>query len=220
MATIKIDSFSTDVIRAREEGTLDKLLPSGTEIPIEFSDGWKNTLIVGRDEAHTYLITQDCIPMNFTWMNAAATNTGGWVESDMRKRMGTIYELLPESIREAIIPLHIEQCQLSEIYESADMAFLLSAINVFGGDSKWLNPNLCFSKDYYSSQIDIFRISENRIKHRAGEREPVTWWLRTPHYIDYFFCVHPDGKLGARRNNDELDIAVGFCIEDRSGATT
>ena len=55
----KDSPFPTDkIIQARETGTLGKILPSETEMPVQFSNGEKNILVVGRDKSHTYLIAK------------------------------------------------------------------------------------------------------------------------------------------------------------------
>ena len=46
----KDSPFPTDkIIQARENGTLGEVLPSGAAFPVQFSNGEKNILVVGRD---------------------------------------------------------------------------------------------------------------------------------------------------------------------------
>lgn len=47
-----------EIIKARGNGALDKLLPSGTEFPVRFANGEWNVLVVCMDRDHTYLVTK------------------------------------------------------------------------------------------------------------------------------------------------------------------
>ena len=120
-----------EIIQARENGTLDKLLPSGTEFSVHFSNGEWNVLVVCRDRDHTYLVTKYLMTEFFT-MNNSMTNEGGWPASDMRKHMQEIYGMLPKDVHKAVIPMHIRQLTQGTAVECDDMAFLLSTTNVFG----------------------------------------------------------------------------------------
>ena len=168
----KDSPFPTDkIIQARETGTLGKILPSETEIPVQFSNGEKNILVVGRDKNHTYLITKYLMAEEFA-MNEEWTNKGGWPACDMREHVQKIYGMLPDDIRKVIIPMHIRQLVQDEFIECDDWAFLLSTVNVFG-EGAW-NPGV----DCGDSQIDIFREPVNRIKKLPGASSASWWWLR------------------------------------------
>ena len=206
----KDSPFPTDkIIQARETGTLGKILPSGTEIPVQFSNGEKNILVVGRDKSHTYLFTKYLMAEKVT-MNGSATNNGGWPACKMREHVQSICNMLPEDIRKVIIPMHIRQLVQDEFIECDDWAFLLSTVNVFGEDAR--DPGV----DCGDSQIDIFREPVNRIKKLPGASSASWWWLRSANYTNYFNFVYSDGSYGPDYANYEGGVVVGFCIETRT----
>ena len=198
-----------EIIRVRGNGCLDELLPSGTEFPVTFTNGERNVLVVCRDRGHTYLVTKyimaKTIAMNDDW-----TNEGGWPACRMRKHVQGIYDMLPEDIREAIIPMHIRQTAQGEVVECDDPAFLLSTVNVFGKDA-WDPEANC-----YDTQIDIFRDAETRMKKLPGASSASWWWLRSADYHSNFDSVWTDGSSNDTIANYEGGVAVGFCIETRS----
>ena len=205
----KDSPFPTDkIIRARETGTLGKILPSGTEIPVQFSNGEKNILVVGRDKNHTYLITKYLMAEEFA-MNGEWTNKGGWPACGMREHMREIYNMLPEDIRKTIIPMHIRQTAQDKVVECDDPVFLLSAVNVFGKEA-W-DPEA----DCDDSQIDIFKEPANRVKKRPGASSASWWWLRSAYSTTAFNYVLTDGSIGSTYATYEGGVVVGFCIETR-----
>ena len=202
--------FSADeVIKTREDGTLDKLLPSGTEFPVRFSNGEWNVLVVARDKRYTYLVTKYIMAEPFA-MNDERTNKGGWPASDMRKHVQEIYGMLPENFRKAVIPMHIRQLAHGTAVECDDPAFLLSAVNVFGEEA--YSPEA----DCDDTQIDIFRYPTARIKGRLGASSAAAWWLRSANYNSNFSFVGSDGSSGSVMAYFEGGVAVAFCIETRS----
>ena len=205
----KDSPFPTDkIIQARENGTLGEVLPSGAAFPVQFSNGEKNILVVGRDKNHTYLITKYLMAEEFA-MNGEWTNKGGWPACGMREHVRQIYDRLPEDIRKVIIPMHIRQAAQGKETECIDNAFLLSAVNVFGNDAwdPWA--------DCDDSQIDIFKEPSTRAKRRPGASSASWWWLRSAGYNNNFGYVYTDGSYSSGNANYEGGVAVGFCIETR-----
>ena len=205
----KDSPFPTDkIIRARENGTLGEMLPSGAEVPVQFSNGEKNILVVGRDKDHTYLITKYLMAEKFA-MNDKWTDKGGWPACEMREHMREIYNMFPEDIRKTIIPMHIRQTAQDKVAECDNQAFLLSAVNVFGNDP-W-DPEA----DCDDSQIDIFKDHAIRIKKRPGASSASWWWLRSATSDYSFYSVYADGSIGNCNAFSEGGVVVGFCIETR-----
>ena len=210
----KDSPFPTDkIIQARETGTLCKILPSGAAFPVQFSNGEKNILVVGRDKNQTYLITKYLMAEEVA-MNGSTTNKGGWPACKMREHVQSICDMLPEDIRKVIIPMHIRQAAQDEVVECEDKAFLLSAVNVFGKEAR--HPEA----DCDDSQIDIFRKHffrkpANRVKRRPGASSASWWWLRWASNYDFFGTVSTDGSYINSRATYEGGVAVGFCIETR-----
>jgi hypothetical protein len=199
--------FPTDeVIKARENGTLGELLPSGTEFPVRFSNGEWNVLVVCRDAIHTYLVTKYVMAEPFA-MNKDETAEGGWPACGIRKHVQGIYDILPESFRKAVIPMHIRQLTQNTAVECDDMAFLLSVTNVFGTNA-WDPEANCDDM-----QLDIFRKPAARIKNRLGAFGTSWWWLRSANIGTNFFNVYFDGSVSTNTANAEGGVVVAFCIE-------
>ena len=206
---LKSSPFPTDeIVRARENGTLDEMLPSGTEFPVTFANGEKNILVVCRDRDHTYLVTK-YIMAEIIAMNKRCTNKGGWPACRMRKHVQGIYDMLPEDIRKVIVPMHIRQLAHGTAVECDDPAFLLSAVNVFGEEA--YSPEA----DCDDRQIDIFRYPTARIKRRPGASSASWWWLRSADNYYGFSSVYSDGFNYSYYADYEGGVVVGFCIEDR-----
>ena len=207
---LKSSPFPADkIIKARDAGTLGEMLPSGAEFPVTFANGEKNILVVCRDRDHTYLVTKYIMAETIA-MNKRCTNKGGWPACRMRKHVQGIYDMLPEDIREVIVPMHIQQIVRDKIVECDNRAFLLSATNVFGTNI-W-EP----SDDCADTQIDIFREASHREKGRLGSSSASWWWLRSAYNTNGFNFVSSDGNINLTNYaNSEGGVVVGFCIEDR-----
>ena len=208
--------FSADeVIKTREDGTLDKLLPSGTEFPVRFSNGEWNVLVVARDKRYTYLVTKYIMAEPFA-MNDERTNKGGWPASDMRKHVQEIYGMLPENFRKAVIPMHIRQLAHGTAVECDDPAFLLSAVNIFGEEAVFGEEEYSPEADCDDTQIDIFHYPTARIKGRPGASSASWWWLRSANYYSNFYGVTTSGDWNYDTATSASGVVVGFCIESRA----
>ena len=206
----KDSPFPADaIIKARKTGTLDGVLPSGTEFTIRFSNGERNVLIVGRDKNHTYLITKYLMTEYFA-MNNSMTNESGWPACRMREHVQKIYNMLPEDIRKVIVPMHIKQLARGTAVECDDMAFLLSATNVFGINA-WDSEADCDD-----TQLDIFRKPAVRIKKHLGASDTSWWWLRSANDTGSFNFVNSGGDISIIGAYIEAGVVVGFCIETRN----
>jgi len=197
-----------EIIRARENGTLGEMLPSGTEFPVQFANGERNVLVVCRDRDHTYLVTKYVMAKKFA-MNDDCTNKGGWSACGMRKHVQEIYDMLPKDIQKVVIPMHIRQIVRDEVVECEDRAFLLSAVNLFGKNA-W-NPG----EDCEDTQVDIFRDAEARRKKLPGASSASWWWLRSADSSNYFNSVYTEGSFNGYSASNKGGVAVGFCIENR-----
>jgi hypothetical protein len=185
------------------------MLPSGTEFPVTFANGERNFLVVCRDEGHTYLVTKYLMTKKFV-MNREWTNKSGWPACGMREHVQEIYDMLPEDIRKVIVPMHIRQTTQGEVVECDDLAFLLSAVNVFGNDA-WAPEADCDD-----SQIDIFLETAARIKKIPGASSASWWWLRSAYDSSHFYGAYNDGSYYYNIAFSEGGVVVAFCIEDRS----
>ena len=207
---LKSSPFPADeIVRARENGTLDEMLLSGTEFPVTFANGERNVLVVCRDRDHTYLVTKYIMREKFA-MNDDWTNKGGWPACGMREHVQKIYDMLPEDVRKVIVPMHIRQFVQDEAVECEDKAFLLSAVNLFG-KNVW-DPK----EDCEDTQIDIFRDDKARIKKHPGASSASWWWLRSAYGNNYFNNVFSGGGNGYYNASSEGSVVVAFCIESRA----
>ena len=206
-----------EIIRAREDGTLGELLPSGTEFPVQFANGERNVLVVCRDKDHTYLVTEYIMTEKFA-MNDFPCESG-WPTCRMREHIKDIYAMLPEEIQKVTVPMHIKQLRPAQAVECDDRAFLLSAVNVFGkktavvlfGEKVWDSKDDC-----EDSEIDIFREPATRVKKRPGASSTSWWWLRSVYSAYSFINVSTGGSLNITDTHREGGVVVGFCIENRS----
>jgi hypothetical protein len=213
-AGLKIETASfpaNEIIKARKNGTLSELLPSGTEFPVRFANGERNVLVVCRDRDHTYLVSKYLMAETFA-MNGNWTNAGGWPACRMRKHVQGIYDMLPEDIHRVVIPMHIRQLVMcGKVAECDDKAFLLSAVNVFGEDA-WHSNGDCDD-----TQIDIFREFAPKVKGRLGASSALWWWLRSTNAFTSFLDVYSDGICDYYHADNEGGVVVAFCIEERGG---
>ena len=208
--SLEYSPFPADeLIKARENGTLDKLLPSGTEFPVRFSNGEWNVLVVCRNRDHTCLVTKYLMTEYFA-MNNSMTNESGWPACRMREHVQKIYNMLPEDIRKVIVPMHIKQLARGTAVECDDMAFLLSATNVFGEHARDSEA------DCDDTQLDIFRKPAVRIKKHLGASDTSWWWLRSANDTGSFNFVNSGGDISIIGAYIEAGVVVGFCIETRN----
>ena len=203
------DTFAQDVIRARSEGTLDAMLPSGTIIPFQFTDnGEENAFVVGRDSQNTYMVLQDCMETRFR-MDQEPGNRGGWNGSAMKEHVQELFGLLPDTFRELALPARIRQRCQETVIESIDTAFLLSASQVFGYNS-------LKEADCGDEQIDIFKSRPARIKHCAGETIASSWYLRSVFNKTEYFHVDREGIYDTTAANRNRGVVFAICIEQKT----
>jgi len=209
--SLEYSPFPADeIIQAREDGALDKLLPSGTEFPVRFSNGEWNVLVACKDRDHTYLVTKYLMTESFA-INNSMTIEGGWPACGMREHVQEIYNMLPEEFQRTIIPMHIRQLvRYGEVAESDDKAFLLSTVNVFGEDA-WHSKGDCDD-----TQIDIFREAGHREKRYLGASSASWWWLRSATSNASFYTVTSGGSSSISFATGAHGVVVAFCIEDRT----
>ena len=200
------DLIPEEIIKARENGKLETLFPSGTSVKTTLGNN-KVIFDIARDSKRTYLVMRDILPEPHV-MNMVQECKGGWPATDMRRYVHGLFEKLPSSVKKLAIPVSIRQIAQDE--RCKDPVFLLSAVNVFGKDV-W-NPEA----DCGDEQLDIFKNPQNRVKSSGISTDNMWWWLRTPYY-SYCFCyVDEDGNLGDISADNKGGVVIAFCIEDRN----
>lgn len=210
------------IAEAREAGVLEHILPSGSKIHFTFDKGReRNSFDVGRDETHTYLILHKAMKKKYVLNNDASSK--GWPSYSIRPYIKELFNGLPDDIKKIAVPMHIKQLIVSgETVESEDMAFLLSAVNVFGYDYTVSYPHRDFG-----TQIDIFKDPRNRLRFQYGTDTTCYWWLRSDddserdaQYISYQgYAVGSDGGFtrvsSAMGEIPMASIIFAVCIENR-----
>ena len=215
------------IAEAREAGILEHILPSGSKIHFTFTKGReRNSFDVGRDETHTYLILHKAMKKKYVLNNDASSK--GWPSYSIRPYIKELFNSLPDDIKKIAVPMHIKQMLLSgETVESEDMAFLLSAVNVFGYDYTVRHPHRDFG-----TQIDIFEDPRNRLRFQHDTDTTCCWWLRSDlrsdddnneRDVQYISChgyaVGSDGGLtrvsSAMGEAPMASLIFAVCIENR-----
>ena len=174
----------------------------GDELDITLKTGEELTVqAVGTTEHGLIFLLKDCMKDEHG-MNKRMTNKGGWRDSEMRLWLnGTIIHMLPDELREMIVP--------RRIVESEDKLGLPSFTEMFGkeGAEDWAPA------DTDETQLELFRTERSRVKERLGNG---TWWywLRSPRGSNSAsFCSVVSGGgaiyLGA---SFARGVAFGFCF--------
>lgn len=143
-------------------------------------------------------------------MNKRMTNKGGWRDSEMRLWLNeTIIHMLPDELREMIVPRRIVQTMDGERLESEDKLWLPSFTEMFGkeGAEDWAPA------DTDETQLELLSTERSRVKERPGNG---TWWywLRSPYGSNSAdFCyVNSDGYADYYTASIAIGVAFGFCL--------
>lgn len=196
--------------KAQADGKLQELLQVGDELDITLKTGEELTVqAVGTTERGLIFLQKDCMKDEHG-MNKRMTNKGGWRDSEMRLWLnGTIIHMLPDELREMIVPRCIVQTMDGERLESEDKLWLPSFTELFGkeGAEDWAPA------DTDETQLELFSTERSRVKERPGNG---TWWywLRSPYGSNSaFFClVNSSGGAGYINASIANGVAFGFCL--------
>lgn len=197
------DAFNWRTLKSiAESGNLDTCLNEGDQISVTLKNGDKILLDYTHDQnGKAYFICHDCYGEHC--MNKAATNKGGWRDSEMRRYVAEeILPLLPDDLLDVITPTKIRQIRDGEELISEDMLFLLSYTQVFGGERK---------NEPDDTQLEIFKRGTHRVKGDT-EGDASWWWLRSAGGTDYFYGVYTDGSNNYSVASNPDGVVLGFCI--------
>lgn len=122
--------------KAQADGKLQELLQVGDELDITLKTGEELTVqAVGTTEHGLIFLLKDCMKDEHE-MNKRMTNEGGWRDSEMRLWLNeTIIHMLPDELREMIVPRRIVQTMDGERLESEDKLWLPSFTEMFGKEN-------------------------------------------------------------------------------------
>lgn len=193
------------------ENLRSRSLPVGSELEIVLKDGSTVVFQLAANDVyggHKAFVAKDCIldeaPMNHEW-----TNDGGWVESDMRNRtMKKLLELLPDELREIIVPRQIRQNIHDKKVGSEDLIWIPSYTEVVG-------PNGWGARaDVDDVHFPLFDSERARVKQDRAGKETTWWWLRSPNtgYTTTFYSITTSGSSGNNSAGNSYGVAFGFLI--------
>lgn len=196
--------------KAQADGKLQELLQVGDELDITLKTGEELTVqAVGTTERGLIFLLKDCMKGEHG-MNKRMTNKGGWRDSEMRLWLNeTIIHMLPDELREMIVPRRIVQTMDGERLESEDKLWLPSFTEMFGkeGAEDWAPA------DTDETQLELFSTERSRVKERPGNG---TWWywLRSPHGSNSaaFCIVVSSGTASCGVASRARGVAFGFCL--------
>lgn len=196
--------------KAQADGKLQELLQVGDELDITLKTGEELTVqAVGTTERGLIFLLKDCMKDEHG-MNKRMTGKGGWRDSEMRLWLNeTIIHMLPDELREMIVPRRIVQTMDGERLESEDKLWLPSFTEMFGkeGAEDWAPA------DTDETQLELFSTERSRVKERPGNG---TWWywLRSPYgsYSTLFCVVSSGGFASYNFASIAYGVAFGFCL--------
>ena len=140
--------------------------------------------------------------------NTEGTGTlGGWEKSEMRTYLKeTIKPLIPETVRNAIVPV----TKVSNAYQASDeTAFQQTTV-----DDVWIPGHReVFNSTNYDKTgavySDKFKDASSRIKKHNGSAS--YWWLRSAFYTSNFRSVYSSGDDYSNNASNTIGVALGFC---------
>ena len=131
------------------------------------------------------------------------------VESRMKAIKDVHKDMLPDELREMIVPRRIVQTMDGERLESEDKLWLPSFTEMFGkeGAEDWAPA------DTDETQLELFSTERSRVKERPGNG---TWWywLRSPYgsYSTYLCFVYSYGYADYYNASYAFGVAFGFYL--------
>ena len=187
--------------KAQADGKLQELLQVGDELDITLKTGEELTVqAVGTTERGLIFLLKDCMKDEHG-MNKRMTSKGGWRDSEMRLWLNeTIIRMLPDELREMIVPRRIVQTMDGERLESEDKLCK-------EGAEDWAPA------DTDETQLELLSTERSRVKERPGSG---TWWywLRSPYGSNStgFCCVSSNGIANYYYASRARGVAFGFCL--------
>lgn len=142
------------------------------------------------------------------YMNASATNTGGWKESARRAWCNDVYyNAIPSTLR-PIFKQFINQSGLgggstSGVEDTTDYVALRAEEEIFGSRT--------YSVAGEGLQVTYYQTSANRIKNLGDAGSAIAWWERSPRSgsSSYFCAVNTSG--GAHHANAYFNRGLSLC---------
>ena len=167
----------------------------------------------GTGKAKITWISKDLLATTHKMNPTKVTNTegtgtlGGWEKSEMRTYLKeTIKPLIPETVRNAIVPV----TKISNAYQASnETAFQQTTV-----DDVWIPGHReVFNSTSYDKTgavySDKFKDASSRIKKQNGSAS--FWWLRSAYNASDFRYVYGSGYGSYYSANYAYGVALGFC---------
>ena len=189
-------------------GTGETIMKPSDEFDVRLTDGRIATAVcafMGEDMGR--FVFKDCIGEGV--MNDRPTNKGGYFGSKGRETVLTkLLPLLPEQLREIIVPRELVEIIDGKEKKYADPLWLPSATDLFGNmDGKW------WPDEPDSFQLPAFTRDRDRVKE-LKEIGTYPYWLRSviATYATAFCYVDTDGGANDSYAYYSIGFAPGFDI--------
>ena len=198
----RTEETNWDCIRALvRSGGLDV----GDEITDKLLTGEKITYVVANiSPEEVYFISKDCLDQRAQW-NASGLNAGGFKDSDVCRFLNeTVWNMLPEELREVISERECLQIVDGEESRFSLKLWLPSEYEVFEDD--WA------SEVKEGQQFEIFKDPRNRIKGDGDGGSRAYWWLLSVCGGSSTYARNVSGSGGASYNTCSTALRVPVCF--------
>ncbi|MBR1677305.1 MAG: hypothetical protein IJ706_08360 [Clostridia bacterium] len=166
----------------------------GDRIKVKFGKERHTATAIREDKDGVLFLLDDCLDKAYP-MNRDGGTEGGYLESDLRETLNEYRDMLPDKIKERLVP-----------DENGDELRLLSLEEVFGLDSEYNET----AKD---KQIPWMRDRRKRIATRKGD-EYEWWWLNNVVSAAYFAGVADDGYASYDGASYAFGVRPAFKIKN------
>ena len=217
-----------EIAEISEAGNASAYFAVGDEKTIELSTGEQLTLVIlgfdhddltdGSGKAGMTIGMKNLLATKYR-MNATATNSGGWHESEMKNvTMATLFSQLPADLQTAIkqvekISTAGDKSTQNSI--SSDKLFLFAQVEIEGvTTSQYAGMDEGEQYEYWKTVKDG-TVEADRIKYLSdGGGSASHWWLRSPslNSEQLFRWILSTGNIGGTYAQNAQGVCFGFCV--------
>lgn len=160
----------------------------------------------GSGKAKITWISKDLLNTAYK-INSNNLSEGGWENCEMRTYLkNTIKPLIPETVRNAIVP--VTKIQMTVINGARVKDGQTSTEDVWIPSYHEISPTST-SSESVGATYTIFPEKADRIKNRSGYADE--WWLRSAYTSTAWYRITASGATGQPAPNTLNYIALGFC---------
>lgn len=189
-------------------GDQKTMMINGIDYAIDIIGKNHDTYADGSGTAPLTFQLHDCYGTEYG-MNTSNTNSGGWESSNMRATvLPSIMALMPPAVQSAIREVSKKTSagsQSTTINTTADKLFLLSEVEILGGDASKSVAGEGTQYKYYAD-------GNSKVKKFNGSGD--YWWERSPRSSNntYFCLVSTTGGSSAVSASGNYGVAFAFCF--------